>query len=260
MSALSVNSPAAPRRRLPPVIHWSPHLNVIAQAGLAATLAGAITLLVSFILPIAAPNGATTAGTFIHESFHILADAAFNHRWDQVVLHRDEGRHATVVNSSQAATIVIAMAGIIGTAWLAALLLMVGLIRVGVSAVLGFGGFIMLLMTAVLVVAQGDQLIVLYGVGLAAVVAGIAPVGGLTKAVCALSAGMWLTWAVFRSLPYLNITFIDDDPTRPSDMMVVAQALGRTELGDVPELFMMLIIIGYMVAALLSWAWIARHS
>lgn len=260
MYASYVDSKLRPSRRLPPVIHWSPHYSALSQIAVALAITGAVCATCYFAFTVSAFNGTAAAGTLIHEAFHAIANLAFNRHWGEIVLRDTGGGHALVYNSSQSGTIVTAMAGIVGTAWLSALLLAIGITRVCISAVLGFGGLIIVLITAFLVSAPGDQLVIVYGCGVAAIFAGVAPFGGLTKSVCILVAGAALTWAVVFGLPYIDVDFVNGDLSRPSDSMIFAHALGRSELGDVPELLKMLIIIGYMVAALLSWAWVARHS
>ncbi|CAN0456868.1 unnamed protein product, partial [Ectocarpus sp. 8 AP-2014] len=213
-------------RRLPPAVHWSPHRGVLPQIGIAVALAGGMCLMMLLVLPIASPNGATTMGTFIHEAFHSLASAIFDGQWAEIVLYAEGGGHASVYPSSTLAKIIIAMAGVIGTGWTAALLLALGLTRTGTSAVLGFGGLAIVVITAALVSAPADQLVVLYGIGILWIGLGLAPLGGLTKSLILLCAGTGLSWTVFSNLEYLSIDFIDGDTSRPSDSMILAQALG----------------------------------
>jgi len=250
---------AALRRRLPPIVHWSQHYGVLQQIALALAIAGTICILAMVAMPSAIYAGASTIATLVHEAFHVLADAAFHGHWGDIVLYPDGGGHAHVRYSGPVSTIIIAMAGIVGTAWMSALLLGVGITRTCISGVLGFGGAAMFLMTMFLVSAPGGSIVLAYGVAIVCIVVALSPVGGLIKSVCALVAGIALTWQVYRGLPYLSTDFIDGAPSRPSDSMIMARAMGQTDLGDTPEILMLLIVIGYLTSALLSWAWINRH-
>lgn len=234
-------------------------MSVGAQMALAVALAAACVVISAIALPLASFDAAQRATTFYHESSHATFSYLFNGDWLPIHLHVEGGGHAMVLPAGSASRIVIALAGMIGPAILAAALLGFGLTRVLTSTLLGAIGVSTAIVTFFLTTAPGSAVVMLYSLAAAMILLALLPPGGLIKSAGCLFLGAWLTWGVLNGMGYAEIEWIDTELTQPSDAKIVALELGYSDLGDVPDMIKLLIGCCYFLSAFLALAWWMRH-
>ncbi|HBR96556.1 MAG TPA: hypothetical protein DD979_04165 [Gammaproteobacteria bacterium] len=246
-------------RRLPPLGFWRHDMPVGAQMALAVALGAACVVISMIALPLASFDAAQRATTFYHESSHATLSYLFNGDWLPIHLDVEGGGHAMVLPMGSASRIVIALAGMIGPAILAAALLGFGLTRVLTSTLLGAVGASTAIVTVFLTTAPGSAVVMLYSLAATMILLALLPPGGLIKSAGCLFLGAWLTWGVFNGIGYADVEWIDPQQTQPSDAKIVALELGYGDLGDVPDLIKLLISCFYFLSAFLTLAWWMRH-
>lgn len=247
---------------------WGP---LTLQMLLAAFLAAGGLFLFTTFLPDTARVAQQVLYTTVHEGSHILAALLEGGQISDLIIRSDGSGEVSVTSHDRAFT---AAAGPVVPAWLASMVILLGLIRLGNSALLLVIG-ITLYLTAYF---YGDDVRVFWALaGWAALtgLVGFAPTGPLIKSTTMLVFGFTLAFAVFDALPYLSVeevetattslaqkTSVEDgavSETSPSDIRIVATAMGAEDIVEARRFLITLMILGAALSVIALINFIRRN-
>jgi len=221
-----------------------------------AAMAGA---LLQTFLPLSTHQFIEAAMTFLHEAAHGLVGAWGEGRMSSVLVHSDGSGHAMISVTGTVHNVVASAAGLVIPAWIAAILLVVGLTRLCMAGVLIILGAVMGTLAYLYLEADPQPELAIYAIASALIIIGALPMPGTLKSALVLLCAAALIHGVVLSVPYAFTEWIDADQTRPSDARSIADLLELDGITEVSQAFMALIGFGYAVAVLFAWGWLARH-
>ncbi|MEP2942679.1 MAG: M50 family metallopeptidase [Hyphomicrobiales bacterium] len=257
MSFSAVNRPH--RERLAPPTHWVPFRSVLAQTLIAVGVSG-----IALFLAIIALPGLTSAMvgyfvTFLHEAAHAVFGYFASGEIGRITLHAEGGGEALVKTGGPLGVVLTAGAGLVIPAWLGAGLLVSAATRIGMELILLALALLIAWLSYQHVDAEGAIPLVLGAVALMALLTAILPIGRMIKSALTFFFGLSITKGVFDSAGYAYVEWIDSEKTDPADARLIADALGLETISEVSPTLIGLMIIGYIVAILLTWTWFQRH-
>ena len=85
-------------------------------------------------------------------------------------------------------------------------------------------------------------------------------IGRMIKAALAFFFGFAITKGVIASAGYAHMEWIDAEKTDPADARLIADALGLETITEISPTLIGLMVAGYAIAALLTWAWFQCHT
>lgn len=257
---MSLSAANIPRRRhLAPPTHWQPFQPVLPQALIAAGLGG-----LALLLAIVAMPGLTSAMighyvTFLHEAAHAVFGYFASGDMGKITLHDEGEGEALVAAGDPLGMVLTAASGLVIPAWLGAGLLLSAATRIGIELIL----LALALLTAWLgyfhVDAEGAIPLVLGAVAVVALLTAILPLGRTIKAALPFFFGFAITKGVIASAGYAYVEWIDAEKTEPADARLIADALGLETITEISPTLIGLMVAGYALATLLTWAWFQRH-
>jgi len=259
------------RFKRPPPWQWGQWGSLTLQMLLAVLLAAGALFLFTTFLPDTARVAQRVLYVTFHEGSHALAALLEGGQVSELVIRPDGSGEALVISHDRALT---AASGPVGPAWLAAMVILLGFIRAGNSALLLAIGITLYLIAHF----YGEDIRVFWAlIGWAALtgLVGFAPTGPLIKSATVLVFGFALALGVLDALPYLSIEEVETTAASlaqampaeagvvseisPSDVRIVATAMGAEEIIEARRFLIGLMIFGAMLSTFALTNFILRH-
>ncbi|MCZ0811847.1 M50 family metallopeptidase [Roseovarius sp. EGI FJ00037] len=248
------------RRHLAPPTNWQPFRPVLPQALIAAGLGGLALLLAFFAVPGLTSAMISYYVTFLHEAAHSVFGYFASGEIGKITLHADGGGEALVATGGPIGVVITAGSGLIIPAWLGAGLLGCAATRIGIELILLALGLLTAWFGYHHVDAEGGIPLALGAVAAVALLTAILPLGRMIKAAVGFFFGFAITKGVIASAGYAYLEWADAGKNEPADPRLIADALGLENIAEVSPTLIGLMVAGYAIAALLTWAWFQRHS
>lgn len=245
------------RGRLPPASHWSPYVPVAFQVLLSLVLGLSLAAVVAILTPHSFSEARIATVTLLHELGHAVVSWLYTGEFPRITLHEDGGS-VEISSPNDLGLAVSAGFGVLAPAWTAAAMLAFGLTRIGIEWCLITCGLAILAIAFLHADIPADRLIAISVFASVMVFAGIVPMGGTPRAALCIGIAVALSWAVYETLGYVYMDYIDGDPQRPTDAQIVANALGVGADEEVGHVLIGLMIAAYVAAVLTAWAWLIR--
>ncbi|ETD83420.1 M50 family metallopeptidase [Rhodobacter capsulatus] len=257
----------------PPPWMWGRRSPVLWQMTLALVLAVAVIFAAKTLLPASFAFAQRILYVTAHEGSHALASLLQGGDVSGFVIRPDGSGEVTATNHD---AVFSALAGPVGPAWLAAVALMLGLVRVENTTLLLSTG------TVLYVVAHcfGTDTRVFWALLSWAAVTGLigfAPIGPLVKSVTVLIFGLTLGLAVLDALPYLWVEEVKTEATplaqtlptgdseaetattTPSDVRLVADVMGARDITEARRILITLMAAGAALSTIGVTNFVLRH-
>ncbi|MCW1932304.1 M50 family metallopeptidase [Pararhodobacter zhoushanensis] len=245
------------RRQLPPATHWSPYIPIWVQVAAAIAVGVVAVSLLVVTVPNAFYEARTATVTLVHEIGHASISWLDTREFGQIDLH-EHGGVAFVSSSGDVWLAIAAAAGILLPAWMAAAILALGLTRVGIEFGLLVSGVIILVVALLHADISPDSFVAISVLAGGMLLAGGLPMGGALRSGLCLAIAGALSLAVYEGRAYAYVDYIDSDPSHPADARIVANALDIVTVDEVGDVLTGLMVVGYVAAILISWAWLSR--
>lgn len=223
------------------------------QAFFAAALALAVLLLMHALAPGATHHAIMTAYVAFHEMFHALGAIIQNGTVYDISI---TSSHSGAVKTTSADPVLTAAAGIVGPAWLAAILVFLATTRTALSFALALMA-LCLFFAGVFAADDTPTKWALYGAAAIGAL-GLSPMGPFLKSTALHIYGFSMCWGVLSSLGYLKETYINNDPDLPSDVQIIANALESTHTTEVQRVLILAMLLGAALAIIAITNWFAR--